>query len=87
MIGLSQQASLDLAFACQVLLCVFILALIFSIGKRIVRARAKKTFEEELMRKQALEIQKRMLEQMEQQTQLTEQQAQFIATQQNPGQN
>jgi hypothetical protein len=87
MIGLSQQASLDLAFACQVLLYVFILALIFSIGKRIVRAIAKKTFEEELMRKQALEIQKRMLEQMEQQTQLTEQQAQFIATQQNPGQN
>jgi hypothetical protein len=87
MIGLSQQASVNLAFACQVLLYVFILALIFSIGKRIVRARAKKTFEEELMRKQALEIQKRMLEQMEQQTQLTEQQAQFIATQQNPGQN
>jgi hypothetical protein len=87
MIGLSQQASVNLAFACQVLLYVFILALIFSIGKRIVRARAKKTFEEELMRKQALEIQKRMLEQMEQQTQLTEQQAQYIANQQNLGQN
>ena len=87
MIALSQGTSFNLAFVCQVLLFVFIVALIMSVGKRIVKARAQKEYEEELMRKQQLEIQRRMLQQMQQQTQMTQEQMQYIASQQNHGQN
>jgi hypothetical protein len=78
---------MDLALLCQVLLYVFIVALVLSIGRRVVKARAEKQIEEELMRKQQLEIQRRMLEQMEHQTQLSSDQIQFISGQQTQGRN
>lgn len=85
--SLTQQTYINLAFACQVLLVVFVFLLVVSVGKRIIKARAQKQIEEELVRKQQLEIQARMLAQMEQQTHMTEEQLQLISVKQQQGLN